>query len=145
MERNTANFTSVVQSSTTTGESGIFDSPSLSIRFACAITLWLALAGIIADPTSCHAQSPTSATTENAMKPDVHAAQNEIANPTDDNDPNKEKTTPSRANAAESWGPVPTKKLPVLIWHPTSCHTSTTDPCSGCREPTREIFAIALN
>ena len=110
MERNTANFTSVVQSSTTTGESGIFDSPSLSIRFACAITLCLALAGIIADPTSCHAQSPIPATSENAMKPDVHAAENQIANPTDGNDPIEEKTTSSSATAADSWGPVPTKK-----------------------------------
>src|SRR6202521_1188783 len=110
MERNTANFTSVVQSSTTTGESGIFDSPSLSIRFACAITLCLALAGIIADPTSCHAQSPIPATSENAMKPDVHAAENQICNPTDGNDPIEEKTTSSSATAADSWGPVPTKK-----------------------------------
>jgi porin len=110
MERNTANFTSVVQSSTTTGESGIFDSPSLSIKFACAITLCLALAGIIADPTSCHAQSPIPATSENAMKPDVHAAENQIANPTDGNDPIEEKTTSSSATAADSWGPVPTKK-----------------------------------
>src|SRR6202166_4473213 len=115
MERNTANFTSVValvlsalpsipranvQSSTTTGESGIFDSPSLSIRFACAITLCLALAGIIADPTSCHAQSRIPATSENAMKPDVHAAENQIVNPTDGNDPIEEKTTSSSATAA---------------------------------------------
>jgi porin len=47
------------------------------------------------------------------MTPDVHAAQNEIANPTYDNDPIEEKTTPSRANAADSWGPVPTKKASV--------------------------------
>jgi hypothetical protein len=44
------------------------------------------------------------------MTPDVHAAQNEIANPTYDNDPAEEETTPSRANAADSWGQVPTKK-----------------------------------
>src|SRR5437763_183498 len=44
---------------------------------------------------------------------DVDAAQNEIANPTYDNDPNKEKTTPSRGNAADSWSPVPTKKASV--------------------------------
>src|SRR3984893_17621997 len=113
MERNTANFTSVVQSSTTTGESGIFDSPSLSIRFACAITLCLASAGIIADPTSCHAQSPIPATSENAMTPDVHAAQNQVANPTYDNDSIGETTTSSRATAADSWGPVPTKKASI--------------------------------
>jgi porin len=122
MERNTANFTSVValvlsalpsipranvQSSTTTGESGIFHSPSLSSWVACAIALCLALAGIIANPTSCHAQSTTSATSENALKPDVHAAENEIANPTDENDPIEEETTSS---AGDSWGPVPTKK-----------------------------------
>jgi hypothetical protein len=122
---------------------------SVSSMSECyTIALCLALAGIIADPTKSHAQSRsarTPATSENAMTPDAHPAQNEVTNPTYDNDPNKEKTTPSRANAADSWGPVPTKKLPVLIWHPTSCHTSTTDPCSGCREPTREIFAIALN
>lgn len=110
MEQNTSNFTSVVQSSTTTGESGIFHSPYLSSRVACAIALWLALAGIIADPTSCHAQSPIPATSENAMKPDVHAAENQIANPTDGNDPIEEKTTSSSATAADSWGPVPTKK-----------------------------------
>src|ERR1700752_971279 len=44
------------------------------------------------------------------ITPDVDVAQNEVANPTYDNDPAKEKTTPSRANAADSWGPVPTKK-----------------------------------
>jgi hypothetical protein len=126
----------------------ICQSPSPSSRFACTIALCLALAGIIADPTTCRAQSRsarTPATSENAMTPDVDAAQNEIANPTHDNDPIKEKTTPSRANATDSWGPVPTKKLPLPILHPTSCHTSTTDQCSGCQEPTREISAIALN
>ena len=122
MERNTANFTSVValvlsalpsipranvQSSTTTGESGIFHSPSLSSRVACSIALCLGLAGIIADPTSCHAQSPTSATSENAMKPDVHADESQIANPTDENDLIEEK---NRSSAGDSWGPVPTKK-----------------------------------
>jgi porin len=40
-------------------------------------------------------------------------AQNESANPTYDNDPVKEKTTPSPGNAADSWGPVPTKKASV--------------------------------
>jgi porin len=45
------------------------------------------------------------------MTPDVDAGQNEIAKPTHDNDPIKEKTTPSRV--ADSWGPVPTKKASV--------------------------------
>lgn len=122
MERNTANFTSVVaivlsalpsipranmQSSTTTGESGIFHSSSLSSRVACAIGLCLALVGIIADPTTCHAQSPTPVASDNAVKPDVHAAQNQIANSTHENDPIEQKTTSS---AEESWGSVPTKK-----------------------------------
>src|ERR1700730_15354491 len=122
MEQSTANFTSVValvlsalpsipranvQSSTTTGESGIFHSPSLSSRVACAIALCLALAGVIADPTTSHAQSPTPATSENAMNPDVHAAENQIANPTNENEPIEPKTASS---ADDSWGPVPTKK-----------------------------------
>jgi len=47
------------------------------------------------------------------MTPDLDAAQNEIANPTHDNDPIEEKTTPSRANATDSWRPVPTKKASV--------------------------------
>jgi hypothetical protein len=47
------------------------------------------------------------------MKPDVHAVQNEIANPGDGNDPIEEKATPSGATAGESWGPVPTKKASV--------------------------------
>jgi hypothetical protein len=73
----------------------ICQSPSHSSRFACTIALCLALVGIIADPTTCHAQSPsarTPATSENARTPDVNAAQNEIANPTYDNDPIDEKT-----------------------------------------------------
>jgi porin len=125
MERSTTNSTSVgafilsavpsipranVQSSTTNGESGIFHSPSLSSRVACAIALCLALAGIIAEPTTCHAQSPTSATSENAINPDVRAAQNQITNPTYDNDSVEEKPTFSPATAGDSWGPVPTKK-----------------------------------
>jgi hypothetical protein len=44
------------------------------------------------------------------MTPDADAAPNEVADPTHDNDPIEEKTTPSPANAADSWGPVPTKK-----------------------------------
>jgi porin len=47
------------------------------------------------------------------MKPDVHAAQNQIANPTHDNDPIEEKPASSRATAADSWGPVATKKASV--------------------------------
>ena len=125
MERNTSNFTSVValvlpalhsipratvQSSTTAGEFGVFQSPSFSGRVACAIVLCLALAGIIADPTMCHAQSPTQATSENAIKSDVHAAENRIADPTDENGPIEQKTVSS---AGESWGPVPTKKASI--------------------------------
>jgi porin len=102
-----------LQPSTTNGESGIFHSPSLSSRVACAIALCLALAGIIAEPTTCHAQSPTSATSENAINPDVRAAQNQMANPTDDNDPIEETTAPSRATAADAWGPVPTRRASI--------------------------------
>lgn len=40
-------------------------------------------------------------------------AQNEVTNPAYDNDLIKEKTTSSRANAADSWGPVPTRKASV--------------------------------
>ena len=47
---------------------------------------------------------------QNTLFGQAHAAQNEIANPTCDNDPIKETTTPSGTNAADSWGPVPTKK-----------------------------------
>ena len=125
MERNTSNFTSVValvlpalhsiaranvQSSTTTGEFGVFQSPSFSSRVACAIVLCLALAGIIADPTMCHAQSPIQATSENAIKSDVHAAENRIAYPTDENEPIEQKAASS---AGDSWGPVPTKKASI--------------------------------
>jgi porin len=122
MERSTINSNSVgalilsvvssipranVQSSTTNGKFGISHSPSRSSRVACATALCLALAGIIADATTCHAQSPTPATSGSPMKPDVHAAENQIANSTDENDPIEEKTTSS---ADDSWGPVPTKK-----------------------------------
>ena len=37
------------------------------------------------------------------------------------------------------------KELPLLIWHSTSCDTSTTDPCLGYQEPTRETSDITLN
>jgi hypothetical protein len=131
-------------------QSGLWPCQSFSPsnKFARTIALYLVLAAIIADPTTCSAQSrsaKTPVTSEIAITPAVDAAQNEITNSTYNNDPINEKTTPSRVNAADPWGPVPTKKLPLLIWHPTSCHTSTTDPCSGCEEPTREISAIALN
>lgn len=123
MERNTANSTSVValvlsalpsipranvQSSTTTGECGIFRSRSSGV--VCAIALCLALAGIIADPTSCLAQTPNPSTSENAVTTDVPAAEKQSVNPTDANDPIEEKVTSSNATAADSWGPVPTKK-----------------------------------
>src|SRR5208282_5725545 len=125
MERSTANFTSVValilsavssiprakvQSLTTKGQSGIFHSPSLFGRVSCAIALCLALAGIIADPAASHAQSPTAATSENAAKADVHAAENHIADPTHEDDSIKETTTSSADNP---WGPVPTKKASI--------------------------------
>jgi len=83
---------------------------------ACTIALCLALAGIIADPTTCHAQSPSEwipATSANAVKPDVHVAQNQIATLIHGNDPIEEKTVSSRATAADSWGSVPTKKASV--------------------------------
>ena len=94
----------------------ICQSPCPSGRFACMIALCLALAGIIADPATSHAQSPsarTPATSENAMTPDVDAGQNEIGNPTYDNDPIEVKTTPSGADAADSWGPVPRGRASV--------------------------------
>jgi porin len=120
-----------VQSSTTNGESGIFHSPSLSSRVACAIALCLALAGTIAEPTTCHAQSPTSATSENAINPDVRAAQNQMANPTDDNDPIEETTTPSRATAADPWGSVPTKKASLANLAPFSLPFLNNGPVFG--------------
>jgi porin len=113
MERSTANFTSVValirsalscirranvQTSTAGGDSGIFHSSSLSSKFACAIALCLALAGISTVPTTCHAQSSTSATSEDAMTPDVSAAGKNLI---------EQKTMSSADNP---WGPVPTKK-----------------------------------
>jgi hypothetical protein len=61
------------------------------------IALCLALAGITADPATCHAPSARApATSENAMTPDMDAGQNEIGNPTYGNDPIEVKTTPSR-------------------------------------------------
>ena len=47
------------------------------------------------------------------MTPDEDAAQNQIANPTYDNDPIGNKTTASSATTADPWGPVPTKKASV--------------------------------
>jgi porin len=128
MEQSTANSTSVValilsalcripcakrQTSTTNGESRIFQSLSLPGRVACSVVLCLALAGIITDPTTCHAQSPTPAASDNTMTPDVGAAQNEVDNPTYDNDSIEDKSTSSGTNAADSWGPVPSAKASV--------------------------------
>ncbi len=45
--------------------------------------------------------------------PDTHAAQTGVGGAAYDNDPIVGKTMPSAANAADSWGPVPTKKLSV--------------------------------
>src|ERR1700760_4610878 len=47
------------------------------------------------------------------MTSHVDAAQNKIADATHDNDPIEETITSSRANTADSWGPVPTKKASV--------------------------------
>jgi porin len=94
----------------------ICQSPSLSSRVAYTIAVCLVLAGIIADPTTCHAQSAsewTPATSENAMKPDVHAAQDETAKPTHDADLTKENTRRSCGDAVDSWGPVQTEKASV--------------------------------
>jgi porin len=88
---------------------------SLSRKVAWTIVLCVALGGIIADPTTCHAQSPsesTPATPERATEADVRA--NQITNPisrTDANDPIEEKSKSSRATPADSWGPVPTEKV----------------------------------
>jgi hypothetical protein len=49
----------------------------------------------------------------------VSVAQNEIANSTHDNGPIGEKTTPSSSGAADSWGPVPTKKPSVANLAPS--------------------------
>src|SRR5258706_15785659 len=49
----------------------------------------------------------------NAMKSDAHAAQNQIANPIYDNDPIVDEPTSTSAIAADSWGPVATKKTSV--------------------------------
>jgi hypothetical protein len=89
---------------------------SLSSRVACMIAVCVAWAGIIADPTTCHAQSPsewTLATSQNAMKSDVHPAQDQIANPTHDNDPTEEKTACSHATEVGARGQVARKKASV--------------------------------
>jgi porin len=94
----------------------VCQSPSLSSRVACTFTFCLALAGIIADPATCHAQSSserTPATSENATTPDVNPAQDQNVNPTHDNGPAEKKTGCSRTTEAESWGPVATKKASV--------------------------------
>ncbi len=59
------------------------------VKFACTTALYLALAEIIADPTTCRAQlrlAKTTVTFESAITQDVDSAQNEIANPTYDNE-----------------------------------------------------------
>ena len=90
-----------------------WQSPSLSCRAACRIALCIAFAGIIANPTMCHAQSPTERTatmSENTMTSGAHADKKENASPAYDNGPVEGKNAPSRPNAVHSWGPVPTKK-----------------------------------
>jgi porin len=66
----------------------ICQSLSLFGRVACTIALCLTLAGIIADPRTCHAQSLSEWTPATS-------------------------TTSSRATAADAWGSVPTKKASV--------------------------------
>src|SRR5260370_1200280 len=95
----------------------VCESPSQSRKVAWTIVVCVALGGIIADPTTCHAQSPsesTPATSEKAAEADVRA--NQITNPSsrpDTNDASEEKSKCYRATAADSWGPVPTKKASV--------------------------------
>jgi porin len=116
MERSTANFTSAaalilpalscirrahMQTSTANGESGTFHSSSLASKVGCTIALCLALALIIADTTTCHAQSSTSATSEAAMTPDVSAAGKNLI---------EQRPMPSADNP---WGPVATKKASI--------------------------------
>ena len=70
------------------------------VKFACTTALYLALAEIIADPTTCRAQSrlaKTTVTFESAITQDVDSAQDEIANPTYDNE------TSSACSGAFSW------------------------------------------
>jgi porin len=89
--------------------------PSLARKVAWAIVLCVASGGIIAGPTTCHAQSPsepTPATSEKTTEDDVRA--NQITNPisrSDRNDPIEEKSKSSRATEVDSWGPVPTEKV----------------------------------
>src|SRR3954468_683378 len=80
-----------VKNSTTNGKSGFFQLPSFSSWPVGTIALCLALALIIADPTMCHAQSPSESTVAgdgNEVKTDAVAA------------------TPS-------WGAVATKKASI--------------------------------
>ena len=89
--------------------------PSLARKVAWTIVLSIALGGIIADPTTCRAQSPsgpTPDTSKKATEDDVQADQ--IANPisrSDPNDPIEEKSKPSPVTPAASWGAVPTEKV----------------------------------
>ena len=74
------------------------------------------------------------------MKPDVRAAQNQIATQLMTMIRAKKKPRlPARLQMTLG-AQFQRKKLLLLIWHPSSCHTSTTDPCLGCQEPKREIF-----
>jgi hypothetical protein len=68
----------------------------------------------VADVVSALPNSSGASTTA-----DVSVAQNEIANSTHDNGPIGEKTTPSSSGAADSWGPVPTKKPSVANLAPS--------------------------
>ena len=93
----------------------ICQSPSLSRKVAWTMVLCVALGGIIAGPTTCHAQSTsesTPATSEKATEADVRT--NQITKPISRSYPDdliEEKSKSSAATAADSWGPVPTEKV----------------------------------
>lgn len=129
----------------------IFQAPSFVSRVAWTIALYIGLGSIITAPLTCHAQPPSKPTTampEKVTKADVRAAQNTSANATsasDRNDPIENKTASSHTTAPDSWGQFEQKRCLLLIRPPSSCLTSTTDPCSGCQEPTWGISVIALN
>ncbi len=88
---------------------------SFARKVAWAIVFCVASGGIIAGPTTCHAQSPsepTPATSEKPTEADVRA--NQITNPisrTDANDLIEEKSKSSHATAADAWNAVPTEKI----------------------------------
>lgn len=76
---------------------------------------------------------------------DVSVAQNAIANSTHDNGPiGKNLRLPAQVQLTPG-GRFQQRKHPSPTWSRPSCHSSTTDPCSDCQEPTRKVFAIALN